>query len=252
MQILPDIYEINGSEFGRWQNTFLVDHGGATVMFDCGDMSSIPAVYAKDAPAGNGLSEVELNASIWGFDFTNISHLFVTHEHFDHASHAAALQRKGIQVVASVKAAEAMAAADKRVIGWAHGRDVEPCTPDIILEDGQEVVVGDLRVRGIAIPGHSDGSMVFDTVVNGQHNWFIGDLFSTVTAHQGVMLPWMGDVNANKTLYTESLERLLDEPARPDNLFPGHGPSAIGFGYLTLQMCYRQVMTTWRSGPHQR
>lgn len=250
MQVLPHIYEINGSEFGRWQNTFLVNHSGATILFDCGDMSNMP-VYAKDVPAVNGLHEVEENARIWGFRLEDVSHLFVTHEHFDHASHAAALQRRGIKIVCASGAADALTTADRRVIGWAHGREVEPVTPDIVVEDNGVVTIGDLSVRGLAVPGHSSGSMVWEVILDGQRNWFIGDLFTTVTAHSGVMLPWMGDINSDLNLYTRSLERLLDEQGRPDNVFPGHGPSALGFGYLTLEMAYRQVLSTWRSADNQ-
>lgn len=251
MQVLPDIYEINGSEFGRWQNSFLVNHAGATVIFDSGDMGN-RAVAVKDLPATAGLPEVEENAAIWGFALEDASHLFVTHEHFDHASHAAELQRRGLTIVASQATAEAMAVADRRVIGWAHASEVEPCDVDVALGDGDEVTIGDLTIRGISIPGHTNGSMVFDVVVHGSRNWFVGDLLSTVTAHRSVELPWMGDVNSDRGLYTESLEKLLDYPVRPDNIFPGHGPTAIGTGYDILEMAYHLVMSNWRSGRHQR
>lgn len=250
MQVLPGIYEINGSEFGRWQNTFLVDHAGATIMIDCGDMSNSPVV-AKDHPAVNGLHEVEENARIWGYELDQVSHLFVTHEHFDHCSHAAELQRRGVTIVASPQAAEAMAASDERVIGWAHGRPVEPCTPDVVVDHQAEVTVAGLTVRGLAVPGHSDGSMVWDIVVDGKRSWFVGDLFSTTTAHKGVLLPWMGDVNADKAEYVRSLRRLLAETEQPDNVFAGHGPSAIGFGNLTVEMAYWEALTRWRTGGNQ-
>lgn len=250
MQVLPDIYEINGSEFGRWQNTFLINHAGATVMVDCGDMSNMPTV-AKDHPAVNGLHEVEENAAIWGFKLDKVSHLFVTHEHFDHCSHAAALQRRGVKIVASPQAAEAMAAADERVIGWAHGQSVEPCVPDIVVDHHEEVAIEGLTVRGLAVPGHSDGSMVWDLVVNDQRSWFVGDLYSTTTAHKGILLPWMGDVNADKSQYVRSVKRLLAEPDQPDHVFAGHGPSAIGFGRLTVEMAYWEALTRWRTGENQ-
>jgi glyoxylase-like metal-dependent hydrolase (beta-lactamase superfamily II) len=124
--------------------------------------------------------------------------------------------------------------------------------PDIVVDDNEVVVVDNLHVKCLAVPGHSDGSVVWEIEVNGSRNWFIGDLYSTVTAHTGVLLPWMGDINSDLNLYTRSLERLLDEPNRPRNIFPGHGPSAIGFGYLTLEMAYRQVLSTWRSGTNQQ
>jgi len=108
MQILPGVYLINGSPYGRHQNGYLVHRDGATLLIDSGDL--------EDADT---LPEVERNAARWGFRLEDASHLLVTHAHFDHASHAAALQRRGIQVVASPETAEAMAAGDERCIGYA-------------------------------------------------------------------------------------------------------------------------------------
>ena len=90
MQILPGVFLVNGSPYGRHQNGYLIHSAGATVLIDSGDL--------HDAET---LPEVERNAARWGFHLEQASHFFVTHAHFDHASHAAELQRRGLKIVCS-------------------------------------------------------------------------------------------------------------------------------------------------------
>src|SRR5918912_2822652 len=99
MQILPGVYLVNGSPYGRHQNGYLIHRDGATLLIDAGDLD--------DAET---LLEVERNAARWGFRLEAASHLLVTHEHFDHASHAAALRRRRVRIAAAPETAEAMAA----------------------------------------------------------------------------------------------------------------------------------------------
>jgi glyoxylase-like metal-dependent hydrolase (beta-lactamase superfamily II) len=146
MQILPDVYLVNGSPYGRHQNATWHTHGGATVMIDSGDL--------QDAET---LPEVERNLGRWGFSIEQVSHLLITHPHYDHASHAAALQRRGVKLVATPATAEAMAAGDERCIAYIAHRPFEPCAVDVALEDGQELAVNGLHIRCLAAPGHCQG-----------------------------------------------------------------------------------------------
>src|SRR5919202_850777 len=57
MQILPGVYLINGSPYGRHQNGYLIRRDGATILIDSGDL--------EDAET---LPEVERNAAGWGCD----------------------------------------------------------------------------------------------------------------------------------------------------------------------------------------
>ena len=172
MQILPGLYQLNGAPYGAAINSFLVQRDGATILIDSGDFD-----------VQEYLPRIARNAARWGLSLDEVSHLFVTHEHFDHASHAAALQRRGIRVVASPDSADAMAAADMRCIGWAHpDRTFEPCAADRVIHDDEQVTVGDLSVRCIAAPGHCDGAVVYELVLDGEVCWFVGDLMHVTDA----------------------------------------------------------------------
>ena len=234
MQILPGVYLINGSPYGRHQNGYLIHRNGATILIDSGDL--------EDAET---LPEVERNAARWGVRLDAASHLLITHAHFDHASHAAALQRRGRQIVASPATAEAMAAGDERCIGYAVQRVFAPCRADIVMEDGQELTVGGLQVRCLAAPGHTDGLMVYEIVLDGERLWFVGDLLEAMHAHRWVELPWMGAPDFDRAKYIQSLARLLKLPLC-DHLLPGHGPAAIERGQRLLEMAYTEALMKWR------
>ncbi len=233
MQILPGVYQVNGAPYGRHQNSYLIRHAGATVLVDSGDMHD---------PT---LPEVERHLARWGARVEDVTHLFITHEHFDHASHAAALQRRGVQVVASAPAADAIAAGDERCIGYAVQRDFEPCRADALIADGEARAVGGLTLRAHAAPGHCAGLLVYELALNGERLWFTGDLFETVHAHRGVTLPYMGAPDFDRATSLRSLKRLLTLPP-PDHLLPGHGPVALGRAGRLVQMAYDEAMMAWR------
>jgi glyoxylase-like metal-dependent hydrolase (beta-lactamase superfamily II) len=234
MQILPGVYHVNGSPYGRHQNGYLIQRDGATILIDSGDL--------EDAET---LTEVERNAARWGIRLESVSHLFITHPHFDHASHAAQLQRRGVRIVSSPETAEAMAVGDERCIGYAVQRVFEPCQVDDILKDGEDMVVAGLRVRCLAAPGHTAGLVVYEIVLNGERLWFVGDLLVAMHAHRWVELPWTGAPDFDRALYIQSLARLMKLPVC-DHLMPGHGPVAIGHGRRLLEMLYTEALLKWR------
>ncbi len=226
MQLLPGIFLVNGSPYGRHQNGYLIQLDGATIMIDSGDL--------EDAET---LAEVEINAARWGIHLNQVSHLFLTHAHFDHASHAAQLQQRGIKVVASPATAAAIAAGDDRCIGYAVQRVFEPCTADVVLEDWEAYDIGGLHVRSLPAPGHTDGLVVFELMLEGERLWFTGDLFEAMPAHRWITLPFTGSPDFDRAKYIQSLAQLRQEPAC-DHLLPGHGPAAIGNGRRLLDMAY--------------
>lgn len=233
MQMIPGVYLINGSPYGRHQNGYLLHAEGCTFVIDSGDL--------EDAAC---LPEVEKNAARWGFKLEQASHLLVTHAHYDHASHAAQLQKRGLKVVASPETARSMAAADENCIGFAVHREFEACQADIVLHDDETLQLGGITVRCLAAPGHTAGLVIFEVLLNKERLWFVGDLLLTSHAHTQVELPWTGSPDFNRAQYVESLSRLVKLPC--DHLFPGHGPAAISCGKRVLEMAYSAALTHWR------
>ena len=138
-----------------------------------------------------------------------------------------------------------MAAGDERCIGYAVQRWFEPCQADVIVNDGDDFVVDGLRVRCLAAPGHCQGLLVYEIVLNHERLWFTGDLLVATHAHAWVELPWTGAPDFDRKAYVESLGRLLQQPPC-DHLLPGHGPAALGGGRRLLEMAYTEALLKWR------
>ena len=115
MQIVPNVFLVNGFPYGRHQNSYIARLGEELVMIDSGDLSA------------EAFDLVEANSATWGIRLGRISYLLVTHAHFDHASHAARLQSMGVKVVANQDGADALGSGDDRCIGYAVHRRFEPC-----------------------------------------------------------------------------------------------------------------------------
>lgn len=245
MQFLPGIYLLNGWAYGRHQNGYLVQRGNATIIIDSGDLSPL-GVGNANAAAPSCLPELEQNAARWGLSVKDASHLFVTHAHFDHASHSAALQRQGLKIVASPEAAEAMAAADERCIGYAHHRVVEPCEADVIVKDGESLEVGGLTVKCIAAPGHSDDSVIWEIELDGERSWFVGDVIATADTYSGLQVQptWTGSPGFDRAAYLETAAKLVSLDC--DHVFPGHGPAGIGFGHALVERLLFARRTEWQ------
>jgi glyoxylase-like metal-dependent hydrolase (beta-lactamase superfamily II) len=122
-----------------------------------------------------------------------------THGHHDHVGAVAPLRDAGYPV--------AVAAEDAAMLpGY-----------DTILVDGQVIEVGELRVRALATPGHTPGSLCFE--VQGTDILLSGDtLFPGGPGATG------GDPDRFATII-DHIERKLFTLAPETVVLPGHGPS---------------------------
>ncbi len=116
--------------------------------------------------------------------------IFITHAHLDHYGSAAALRRlTGAPVAIHRADAEAMARGETR-LGSARGRGKlmgtllplvelclrpEPVTPDLLLEDEDELNENGLEARVIHTPGHTLGS---SCLIVEEQLGFVGDLLT--------------------------------------------------------------------------
>ena len=232
MQIIPDVYLVNGFPYGQHQNGYLIRLGESYALIDSGDL---------EHPT---LGLVLHNCARWGIGPEQISHLLITHAHFDHSSHAAALQRRGVTLVGSADTAEALASGDDRCVGYAvHGR-FEPCQVEVVVADGDELVLGETTVRCIAAPGHADSCIIYEIQLRGERLWFAGDVVLTGPECKSAELGWNGGPDYDRATYVETLRRLAHMDC--DHLFPGHGPAGIGLGRWLVEDAYMRAMMTLR------
>jgi glyoxylase-like metal-dependent hydrolase (beta-lactamase superfamily II) len=193
-------------------HVYLVDGGSELALVDVG--------------AGMGAEAIVANVRDSGFDPSRIRHVLLTHAHGDHAGGAARMRalldspatyvsrvvaqyvRDGDERGTSIDVARAAGIypADYRL---------EPCPVDVELSEGDEVAVGDLTVRVLDTPGHSDGhvSLVLDR--DGRRALFAGDV---VFFGGNIFLQNLHDCRLDA--HIESLRRLRG--LEVTSLFPGH------------------------------
>ena len=122
----------------------------------------------------------------------NLQLIFITHAHLDHYGSAAALRRlTGAPVAIHRADAEAMARGETR-LGSARGRGKlmavllplvelclrpEPVTPNLLLEEGDDLSDHGLEARVIHTPGHTLGS---SCLIVEERVAFVGDLLSNI------------------------------------------------------------------------
>ena len=142
-----------------------------------------------------------------------LEYLLLTHCHYDHVGGArAARDEYGCRIVAHELDAVYLESCDSRVSGAArHGARLEPFAVDISLKGGETTLdLGSGTVKAIHCPGHSPGSVVYTTDMDGQLILFGQDL------HGPLQSEFLSDENH----YLHSLATLLD--LRADLLLEGH------------------------------
>jgi glyoxylase-like metal-dependent hydrolase (beta-lactamase superfamily II) len=165
--------------------------------------------------AGSGRSHQQLIKNIAECleSSTEIEYLLLTHCHFDHAGGAQAVRDEyGCRIVAHELDAIYLESGDNRVTGAAwYGARIEPFAIDIRLE-GQESIlsIGGGTVTAIHCPGHSPGSLVYTTNIDGQLILFGQDIHG----------PIHSELLSDEKQYLDSLARLLELQA--DLLLEGH------------------------------
>ncbi len=145
-----------------------------------------------------------------------ITHLLLTHTHWDHTADAAELVRQTDAEV-WVHAHDAYRLIDPmRHTIWPLPFTIEPVVPSRYLEHGDHLVVAGINLDVIHTPGHTEGGVCF---VDAAHRRvFVGDtLFYGSVGRTD--LPG-GDM---QILTTSIRERLF---VLPENysVYPGHGP----------------------------
>jgi glyoxylase-like metal-dependent hydrolase (beta-lactamase superfamily II) len=163
----------------------------------------------------------------------NLKYIFATHGHMDHMEGTPAIRERFPDALFCISRADyedflvhrewAMEHMDPSEIdamrqhpGYSKWFEYDLETfeaPDVYLQDGQVLRLGELEMRTIHSPGHSRGSMCFHV----GSALFSGDvLFYRQVGHTGFMYGSMEDLTA-------SVRRLYDMLPEDTQVYPGHG-----------------------------
>ena len=127
----------------------IVDTGDGLIMFDTGYLHSLYIVID--------------NMHRLGLDPKNIKYIFLTHGHIDHFGGAAAVKElTGCKIALGKEDREyangGLDLSYAKELGMEFNETFEP---DILLKDKDVFEIGKTKVRSVATPGHTPGTMSF-------------------------------------------------------------------------------------------
>jgi glyoxylase-like metal-dependent hydrolase (beta-lactamase superfamily II) len=185
-----------------------------------------------DAGTGRDHARLKKNIAECLEPGVQLEYLLLTHCHFDHSGGAVAVRDEyGCRITAHELDAIYLESGDNRVTDAArHRAHLEPFAVDIRLY-GQEstLIVGSGTVRAIHCPGHSPGSVVYTTDIEGE----------LILFGQDVSGPLHSELLSDEKQYLASLARL--ENLNADVLLEGH------FGVFETQKEVREFIEYCKS-----
>jgi len=204
------------------------------------------AAYVVETSDGLVLvdSGLESDASLFksqmallGFDWRQVRAVLLTHAHLDHSGGAEYLRAAtGAKVYAGEGDAGVLRAGGPHEAFFSTftlpGGQLHPTTIDVALKGGESIAFGDVRIRALATPGHTPGSICYLLERPGLRALFAGDVISMLRGDEksplriwkplgtySAYLPprYRGDAKA----YLATLRTLRALPV-PDLVLPGH------------------------------
>jgi hydroxyacylglutathione hydrolase len=236
MQIVNNVFQLSGYDFGTVTSMFAVRGKDSLVIVEAGGQ--------------NDLEVARNTMEYWGLSKYPVSHVFITHSHYDHIENALTYRKNGAKIIAIGKDADAIESADDRVIDYGpfYKEKVVPCPVDIRLKDGDVFRAADHDFEVILFPGHTDGSYFLKLVVDGKTIYFTGDIERAYYKDdfRGARLSWSGGSDYDRKTSFESIKKISN--LRADILLPSHGQKTLVDGWKILKGMYLRALLDWR-GP---
>ena len=181
--------------------THLIDTGDGLIIIDPGYYESLYLII-------NNIWEL-------GFKPKDIKYIVITHAHYDHMDSVADL-------VAMTGAKTCIARADLPLLtGEDYHYPIRPFTPDVLLEDGDIISLGNTNIRCVATPGHTDGTMSFFFDVTDGENTYRAGIFGGAGTNT-LVRSFLEKYNRSPVCRQEMLDSLLKMKKEKVELFLGN------------------------------
>ncbi|MGE5559129.1 MAG: MBL fold metallo-hydrolase [Bacillota bacterium] len=233
MQIIKDIFLVSGFAYGLHPNVYAVKGEDAAVLIDTG-------------LAEADLAVIDQNLAYWGLDKHPISHVLITHSHFDHCGNAHHLRKRGAKIAAGPGDAEGIECGDERTIDYAYQMKFPACPVDLKVSDGDVIHAAGLDFTVIHVPGHSGGCVFYRLELDGKVVMFTGDAVRVVGNCESAVLGWSGGTDYDRERYFSTLKKISRLQA--DIVLAGHFQPCLRDGWRIFQKAYMKALLEWR-GP---
>jgi glyoxylase-like metal-dependent hydrolase (beta-lactamase superfamily II) len=228
MRLLNNLYVIDGPCFGGKSHIFALPYSQGIVMIDAG-------------VEGRSEAETIKWLSYWGLDKERITHVLITHGHWDHVGLAALWREQGARIVAHRGDVPVIEAGGPAPDNPSDHQKFPPCRVDHVLEEDGTLPIEELNFEVITVPGHSPGSVIYRITLDGQDVWFVGDFIcpDSEPEHKA-HLWWTGDIRFSAGDLVASCEKVWK--FRPDCVLGGHGYLRMGGAQFIPRENYKNIL----------
>jgi hydroxyacylglutathione hydrolase len=205
--LFPHVIELNyqaGHRLGV--NVYLIDGGSEFLLIDIGFLETVDEI-------------VDLIRQM-DFNLSNCKMVIATHADADHIQGVARSKELLKTRVAAHPLSVAAIESGDEILTYAtiKAQNIEipmpPCKIDLLLNEGDEITVGDLQLSVWHMPGHTPGHLSFKMgkLLFSGDNIYKDSCVGVIDAHHGSNIPD----------FVKSLNRILADDC--DFLLPSHGP----------------------------
>lgn len=143
----------------------------------------------------------------------DVTHILLTHGHFDHIGAVAELRRAtGAKVCIHEKDARMLKNSKDSLAAMA-GVRIQPCEADVVLRGGENIQAAGFDVHVLHTPGHSGGSVCYIT----EGAMFSGDTLFYMAAGR-TDLP-----GGDPVVYFDTLHNIIGGIKKDYTVYTGHG-----------------------------
>lgn len=200
IEIAPCVYQVGGGRLSDAEDclVFLVAGEGASCLIDTGAGGSVPQIIDNIAYSGLNLGDIKT--------------IIATHGHIDHIGGLQAFKEIfGAKLIAHKLELPAIEEGRPELTAAAwYGVRYNGVKVDRVLSADETVMIGDLALRCVHIPGHTPGSIAVYVDIDGQRILFGQDIHGPFTKEWG----------SDKAQWKDSMEKLL--ALKADILCEGH------------------------------
>lgn len=211
MKVCDNIFRVTGVEYETNSNIYAITYATGIVLIDAG--------YQEEQ-----WDRMIKCMKMWDLNLSQVTHVFLTHSHFDHAGNVWRMNQQGIKVLASSDDTQKIEDGNPEMeelfkAKWICGR------VDQIISDGDIFEFsGGVKITALETPGHCPGCMSYLIEVKDIKALCTGDMLAIDPVPPedkvDVGLGYMGSSDFCIKDYIQSLKKITD--LEVDVLLPGH------------------------------